>query len=52
MYEHHFGNVPPVAPDDVHLLDVSSVPTTVLATASFPCNDLSLAGARRGFCLS
>jgi len=33
---------------DVHALDYSSIPTVALATASFPCNDLSLAGARRG----
>jgi DNA (cytosine-5)-methyltransferase 1 len=33
---------------DVHLLDPDSIPSVSLATASFPCNDLSLAGARRG----
>ena len=33
---------------DVHALDHRSIPTIDLATASFPCNDLSLAGARRG----
>ena len=33
---------------DVHALDYSKIPTVDLATASFPCNDLSLAGARRG----
>jgi DNA (cytosine-5)-methyltransferase 1 len=33
---------------DVHALDHSKIPTVDLATASFPCNDLSLAGARRG----
>ena len=48
MYEHHFGRTPAVMPDDIHSLNVADVPTTVLATASFPCNDLSLAGARRG----
>lgn len=48
MYEHHFGRTPAVMPDDIHSLKVADVPTTVLATASFPCNDLSLAGARRG----
>ena len=48
MYEGHFGLSPAVAPDDVHLLDVNDVPTTLLATASFPCNDLSLAGGRKG----
>ena len=33
---------------DVHLLDPDQVPTVALATASFPCTDLSLAGGRRG----
>ncbi|NLF40495.1 DNA cytosine methyltransferase [bacterium] len=33
---------------DVHLLSQKDIPTVALATASFPCNDLSLAGARRG----
>jgi len=34
--------------DDVHNLPAASVPYVGLATASFPCTDLSLAGARRG----
>ncbi len=34
--------------DDVHKLKADSVPTVTLATASFPCNDLSLAGMRKG----
>lgn len=33
---------------DVHNIDVDTIPTVDLATASFPCTDLSLAGARRG----
>src|SRR3990172_8362277 len=33
---------------DVHELAPNDIPTVALATASFPCNDLSLAGARRG----
>ena len=33
---------------DVHKLATTKVPTVALATASFPCNDLSLAGARKG----
>lgn len=33
---------------DVHRLSVEEVPRVTLATASFPCNDLSLAGARGG----
>lgn len=34
--------------DDIHRLSAAQVPTVTLATASFPCNDLSLAGARAG----
>jgi len=33
---------------DIHSLDADAVPTVALATASFPCTDLSLAGARNG----
>lgn len=33
---------------DIHLLNVRLIPSVALATASFPCNDLSLAGARGG----
>lgn len=33
---------------DVHTLPMELVPSVTLATASFPCNDLSLAGARQG----
>jgi DNA (cytosine-5)-methyltransferase 1 len=33
---------------DVHALSPDEIPSVALATASFPCNDLSLAGARRG----
>ncbi len=34
--------------EDIHRLPVDSIPQTTLATASFPCTDLSLAGGRRG----
>lgn len=34
--------------EDVHLLPIEDIPSTTLATASFPCNDLSLAGMREG----
>src|ERR1041385_7233577 len=34
--------------EDVHLLSPNEIPTVTLATASFPCNDLSLAGSREG----
>lgn len=33
---------------DVHEVDGEAIPDIDLATASFPCNDLSLAGARHG----
>jgi DNA (cytosine-5)-methyltransferase 1 len=34
--------------EDIHRVRASDVPTVLLATASFPCNDLSLAGGRAG----
>jgi DNA (cytosine-5)-methyltransferase 1 len=48
MYLDQFGNSEDFIPGDVHKLRPSQVPTVALATASFPCNDLSLAGARLG----
>jgi DNA (cytosine-5)-methyltransferase 1 len=48
MYRDHFGDTGEFVVDDVHKLDASAVPDVGLATASFPCNDLSLAGARKG----
>ena len=33
---------------DIHQIPSREIPTVALATASFPCNDLSLAGARGG----
>ena len=48
MYKDHFGDKGEFVVDDVHKLAASQVPTVSLATASFPCNDLSLAGARHG----
>lgn len=33
---------------DIHNLSADEVPTCALFTASFPCNDLSVAGARGG----
>jgi DNA (cytosine-5)-methyltransferase 1 len=38
----------PFSIKDVHKLSADVVPSVTLATASFPCNDLSLAGARGG----
>ena len=34
--------------EDVHKVDGKDIPDIELATASFPCNDLSLAGSRHG----
>ena len=49
MYRRHFGDVDNhFALGDVHLIDPRSIPAVTLATASFPCTDLSLAGGRRG----
>jgi DNA (cytosine-5)-methyltransferase 1 len=48
MYCDHFGESPEFVLGDVHEIKPTNVPTTLLATASFPCNDLSLAGARKG----
>ncbi len=33
---------------DIHALNPQTLPSAMLATASFPCNDLSLAGGRAG----
>jgi DNA (cytosine-5)-methyltransferase 1 len=50
MYDAHFQDMDPCFHRaDVHEVDAADVPNVTLATASFPCNDLSLAGARRGF---
>ncbi len=35
-------------PGDIHEFSPYQIPTVSLATASFPCNDLSLAGSREG----
>jgi DNA (cytosine-5)-methyltransferase 1 len=49
MYETNFGN-----PDghyllqDIHKLEAWRTPSVTLATASFPCNDLSIAGSWAG----
>lgn len=50
MYEAHFGDADEhFHLADVHSIDGSRLPDVDLATASFPCTDLSLAGARLGF---
>jgi DNA (cytosine-5)-methyltransferase 1 len=48
MFIDHFDDAPHYVLGDIHHLDVDSIPTTLLATASFPCIDLSLAGNRMG----
>jgi DNA (cytosine-5)-methyltransferase 1 len=46
MYRAHFGDGFPVR--DIHEVPARAIPGVTLATASFPCNDLSLAGSRGG----
>jgi DNA (cytosine-5)-methyltransferase 1 len=49
MYTTHFKDVEPhFVPGDVYDLPAEAIPDVTLATASFPCTDLSLAGARGG----
>lgn len=49
MYNHHFGDAEQhLLLDDIHAIPAERVPSVTLATASFPCNDLSLAGSRHG----
>jgi len=49
MYAAHFEDADDhFVVEDIHKLRAEEVPTVTLATASFPCNDLSLAGARAG----
>lgn len=49
MYQRHFGDVDKhFVLGDVHLIESRSIPAVTLATASFPCTDLSLAGGRKG----
>ena len=49
MYSEHFRDAKyHFVLDDIHKLNADIIPTVALATASFPCNDLSLAGMRKG----
>ena len=48
MYCDNFGDSDEFILGDIHKLEASDIPDIALATASFPCNDLSLAGARKG----
>lgn len=48
MYATHFGSAGEVDGRDVHQLPASTIPNVSLATASFPCTDLSIAGSQQG----
>ena len=49
MYSANFGQTEShFMAGDIHSLDADRIPTVTMATASFPCNDLSLAGMRKG----
>ena len=49
MYKGHFPDADShYHVGDIHEIPCEDVPPTTLATASFPCNDLSLAGPREG----
>ncbi|MCA9307460.1 MAG: DNA (cytosine-5-)-methyltransferase [Phycisphaerales bacterium] len=49
MYDAHFRDADQhFVLDDIHNIDGSKLPAMDLATASFPCTDLSLAGGRLG----
>ena len=49
MYRNHFSDADGhFVLGDIHALEPDTIPRVTLATASFPCNDLSLAGSRGG----
>ncbi len=49
MYRDHFQDLNEhYRTDSIRDLSSDDIPPVLMATASFPCNDLSLAGARRG----
>jgi DNA (cytosine-5)-methyltransferase 1 len=47
IYQHHFGSSH-LHTGDIAQLRAAPIPSTNLITASFPCQDLSLAGNRKG----
>ncbi|HWB20072.1 MAG TPA: DNA (cytosine-5-)-methyltransferase [Phycisphaerales bacterium] len=50
MYDAHFGDADEHFDlSDIHDVNGAQLPDIELATASFPCTDLSIAGARLGF---
>ncbi len=49
LYTNHFGDsTSHFILEDIHQLTGEDIPTVELATASFPCTDISLAGRRAG----
>lgn len=48
MYADHFGDDGTFDTRDIHHVPPREIPFATLATASFPCTDLSLAGGRKG----
>jgi len=48
MYRHNWPNDDHLVVADIHVLRADEVPTCTLFTASFPCNDLSIAGRWEG----
>ena len=48
IYRAHFGQEDHFVLGDIHCLNPAEMPHVTLATASFPCTDLSLAGGREG----
>ena len=50
MYRHNWPNDGHLEVGDIHALKADEVPSCTLFTASFPCNDLSIAGRWEGLC--
>ena len=48
MYRHNWPNDDHLVVGDIHTLKAEDVPNCTLFTASFPCNDLSIAGRWEG----
>jgi DNA (cytosine-5)-methyltransferase 1 len=48
MYRHNWPGDDHLAVGDIHKVDADQLPTCELFTASFPCNDLSIAGKWEG----
>lgn len=48
MYRHNWPSDGHLVVGDIHAIKADEVPNCTLFTASFPCNDLSIAGRREG----